>query len=141
MINPRYSGLDSQNQPYSISAKKAFQPAEKLVELEDVTADITLKNGNWLSLVAPNGTYAIEEQYLTLPAAYDLFITEPSAKTYQASGTSLSVDAKNSIAKSTKKFMAESEQFVLTSQNGFTFYKAESRILFHGRVNLVIYKK
>jgi lipopolysaccharide export system protein LptC len=68
MLNPRFLGVDRDNQPYVVTADAALQdPADpRRVTLERVQADITLERGDWLSLSASRGIYRQAEERLTL---------------------------------------------------------------------------
>ncbi len=49
--NPRFYGLDSHNQPYSIQAKSAVQLLDKKLELTQVFASYTSKDNKLISVV------------------------------------------------------------------------------------------
>lgn len=68
MLNPRFLGVDRDNQPYVVTALSALQdPGDaRRVTLQQVQADITLEQGDWLSLTASSGLYRQVEQTLTL---------------------------------------------------------------------------
>jgi lipopolysaccharide export system protein LptC len=49
--NPRFYGVDSHNQPYSIQAQSAVQLVDKKLELNQVFANYTLKDNKLISIV------------------------------------------------------------------------------------------
>jgi lipopolysaccharide export system protein LptC len=59
MESPRYFGVDSKEQPYSVVARSANQVAgeEDLVDLARPQAEITLDDGRWLALLADDGRF------------------------------------------------------------------------------------
>lgn len=59
LINPKFQSEDSHNQPYTITANKAYQKAGNLdsILLDKPVADIALKNGGNVALQAGEGTY------------------------------------------------------------------------------------
>jgi lipopolysaccharide export system protein LptC len=75
MVNPRYVGSDSQDQPYTITADQALQVSgdANVTDLVKPKGDITLNDGTWLSLTADGGTYRKKEQLLDLEGHVNLF--------------------------------------------------------------------
>lgn len=75
MMNPRYVGSDSQDQPYTITADQAVQASgdSNVTDLSKPKGDITLNDGTWLSLTADAGTYRKKEQLLDLEGHVNLF--------------------------------------------------------------------
>jgi len=75
MVNPRYLGIDRDDQAYSVTADLARKLGGEtlFVELEMPKADITLKDGSWLVLTAENGVYQRHEQTLDLIGHVNLF--------------------------------------------------------------------
>ena len=77
MINPRYVGSDSDNQPFSITADLARDIGEKdateKYALVMPKADITLEDGTWLVLTANDGVYSRGERALNLQGAVNLY--------------------------------------------------------------------
>lgn len=57
MINPKLSGTDQDGLPFLVTATRAMQEARgsDRVQLEEVVADITLKDGNALHITAAKG--------------------------------------------------------------------------------------
>jgi len=54
MTNPRFLSSDKGNQQYVITADSATQidPPRRTVALKNLQADITLKDGQWISMAA-----------------------------------------------------------------------------------------
>ncbi len=75
MVNPRYLGIDRDDQAYSVTADLARKLVGNTlsIELEMPKADITLKDGTWLVLTAENGVYQRQAQTLDLRGAVNLF--------------------------------------------------------------------
>lgn len=59
LINPKFQSEDSHNQPYTITATKAYQKAGNLdsILLDKPVADMALKNGSSVAVEAGEGTY------------------------------------------------------------------------------------
>ena len=75
MMNPRYVGSDSQDQPYTITADQATQVSgdSNVTDLTNPKGDMTLNDGTWLSLTANTGVYRKKEQLLDLEGHVNLF--------------------------------------------------------------------
>jgi lipopolysaccharide export system protein LptC len=75
MVNPKFVGLDSKQEPYSVTARTANQdrPGADLLLLDQPQADITLTSGAWITVTALNGRYAQKEQMLDLIGDINLF--------------------------------------------------------------------
>lgn len=69
MVNARYSGIDKNHRPFTVTADTATQsPGRKddLVSLEAPRADVTTEAGAWIAVSADTGTYRTETQVLDL---------------------------------------------------------------------------
>lgn len=57
MSSPRFTGMGADNRPYRVTADAAVQDLNdhELVRLEALQADLSLKDGSWLSVNAKNG--------------------------------------------------------------------------------------
>lgn len=68
MTKARYRGTDDKDQPFLVSADTATQDANdpKLVTLDRIAADMTMRDGTWLALNANTGAYHQGDQVLTL---------------------------------------------------------------------------
>ena len=75
MLNARFTGVDRQNQPFNVTADMATQKQadDDMIELQMPKADITLDNGDWLSLEARLGHYERSTEILDLEGAVQLF--------------------------------------------------------------------
>ncbi len=75
MVNPRYVGTDSQNQPFTLTADQALQLSGEgnLTDLTKPKGDITLKDGTWLALSAETGVYRKQDEILDLEGKVNLF--------------------------------------------------------------------
>ncbi len=75
MINPRYTGSDTQNQPYVVTADQALQVSgdSNVTDLVKPKGDLTLKDGTWLALSAEAGVYRKKDELLDLEGNVNLF--------------------------------------------------------------------
>jgi len=75
MFDPRYSGIDRHDRPYTITADSARQRPgpDNLIELDSPKADLTTQSGTWLALGADSGVYQPGTQLLDLFGNVELF--------------------------------------------------------------------
>lgn len=68
LLNPKFQSEDTNQQPYTITAERAFQESENLdrVILDKPVADISLNNGTSIAIKAKDGEYLQGEQKLKL---------------------------------------------------------------------------
>lgn len=73
--NLAFTGLDSQDQPWSLTAARAFQVpgATQVVDLENPQGDIALKDGAWLSGRAGHGRYDQKARRLVFGGGVEAF--------------------------------------------------------------------
>ncbi len=73
MLNPRFQGVDASGQPFYVTADSAIQQSEEVVLLDNVSGDITLSGGGWVSVAAQYGTMYTEKDELYLKKNVHLF--------------------------------------------------------------------
>jgi len=75
IVNPRYTGTDSKNRPYKITAKIAYRTHDKpqTIKLTSLKADLVGQNGAWLALSAGAGIYDRNREHLDLKNGVSLF--------------------------------------------------------------------
>lgn len=73
MINPRYHGVDSKNRPFTVIAQNALQKKDGSAVLEEVNADMLLKEETWLALNAHKGLIDKNGKDIELMGAVNMF--------------------------------------------------------------------
>lgn len=73
MINPHLQAVDGNNHTYNITAKSAIQDKKERVILQQVNADINLKDEGWLSLSAADGVFDNVKNTLDLKGDITIF--------------------------------------------------------------------
>jgi lipopolysaccharide export system protein LptC len=75
MVNPRFVGLDSKQQPYTVTARSATQEraGADMILLDHPQADILLDNGAWVTVTGRSGRYGQKAQILDLEGDINLF--------------------------------------------------------------------
>lgn len=75
MTNPRLSGVDGAQRPYTVTAEYAEQQKGRpdLVQLKKIEADVTLEGNQWLSITAESGLLDGDKRTLTLDGGIAAF--------------------------------------------------------------------
>jgi lipopolysaccharide export system protein LptC len=137
MVNPRFVGTDSQNQPYVLSADLATQQSatSPTTLLDKPKGDIALKNGAWLALTAERGVYEKKEQTLDLLGSVNLFhdrgyeITTEQARVYLDKG----------LAEGDQPVQGQGPDVELSGDRGFRLEDKGARIIVFGNSRLMFY--
>jgi lipopolysaccharide export system protein LptC len=135
MINPRYVGTDSQNQPYMVTADQALQVSgdSNVTELVKPKGDITLTDGTWLSLTADTGTYRKKEQLLDLEGQVNLFHDGG----YEILTARAHVDLVKNKAEGNDPVTGQGPDTELSGE-GFRVYDRGQRVIVTGQSRLLI---
>ena len=136
MVNARFDGHDSKNQPFSITADEAKQAtgASDKVALTLPKADITLKSGNWVALTARDGIYDRKQETLELKNDVNLFHDDG----FELRTQSALVDLKTGVAEGSDPVDAQSPYGTLQSE-GFRVEERGARIFFTGKSELLLF--
>jgi len=75
MVKPKLSGVDSDGNPYVVTADTAVQDAKNMrrAALQNVDADLTQKGGKWTSILAPKGWLDADAKFVRLTGAISVF--------------------------------------------------------------------
>ena len=136
MVNPRYTGTDSEDRPYSITADLAHNLVQDTarVDLDNPKADMTMDDGTWLVITADKGVYAREEELLDLSGAVNLFQDEG----YELRTEAVRIDLDAGTAESTTATEGQGPFGTLNAE-GFRVLDLGKTILFTGKSSLVLY--
>ncbi len=135
LVKPRFESQDQKNQPYTITADRAFQDPNNLdlVKLEKPVADVSLKDGSWLALEAVNGEYRQGVENLML---------QQNVKMYHDAGYTILTDT---MAIDIRAQTAETDSNVTgqgpmgsISAHGMKAIGAEGRLIFKGPATLIL---
>jgi len=137
MVNPRYLGIDGENQAFSITADLARRLAEgsSAVELEMPKADITLSDGTWLVVTAQSGVYKQIKKTLELTGAVNMFHDSG----YEFKTSKIRIDLEKGLAEGDAAVRGQGP-FGDLSGEGFRFIDKGKTIIFTGKSKLVIYQ-
>jgi len=136
MANPRYTGADDNNRPYAITADSAtidrFDRGR--VSLDHLHADLTMEDGSWVSLAAPNGIYWQDAQRLALTGPIEVF----SDTGYELHARSARIDMRSGIAESDDAVDGHGPLGIL-SAHSFRVDRRAKQMSFGGGVKLTIF--
>ncbi len=136
MLNARFSGLDSRNQPFLVTADVASQAAESdsIIILELPRADITLKDGTWVALSARDGVYDRDQQTVDLVGQVSFF----HDKGFELHTEAARFDLDKGTAMSRETVTGQGV-FGQIEATGFDSFEQGDRIIFSGPSRLVLY--
>jgi lipopolysaccharide export system protein LptC len=95
MMMPRLTGTDDEGDPYVVTADEAIQDRHdsKRATLKNVQGDVTLKDGSWISTLAPGGLLDARNRHLTLGGAIAVY----SDSGYELHTTAANVDMRTAV--------------------------------------------
>lgn len=136
MVNPRYTGTDSEQQPFSVTADLARNLVldTTQVELEMPKADITLSDGTWLVVTSETGVYGRNEEVLDLAGSVNMFHDQG----YELVTDAVRIDLSARTAESITPVTGQGPIGELTSE-GFRMNNVERVIYFTGKATLRLY--
>lgn len=137
MANPRFQGVDADNQPYSLKAEQAWQENTNEIEMRNVTADITTADGNWISAMAKETLYFVAENIANMHGGVEVFITGKDNSIVQIQTDNAKLDIKNSLISGDGAVSVKSD-FADFSAKSFVANRAEEKITFTGPIKLVM---
>lgn len=138
MVNPRYTGLDSNNLPYEVTADLASQANSKsdLISLDNPKADMTMKDGTWVALTARSGLYGQKSQQLELQGDVNLFHDSG----YEFTTPSATIDLSDGSGRGQEAAQGHGPAGEIRGE-GFRFTDKGKTIVFTGKSRLVLYPK
>jgi lipopolysaccharide export system protein LptC len=136
MVKPRLSGMDDDGLPFVITASRAIQEARgsDRVRLEDVAADISLKDGTALHVTAAKGVVDTKTHVLQVSGGMHLI----SADGYDARTASAEADLKAGTVHGEHGIEAEGSFGRITAQR-FALNRDTRQLRFSGNVHMVLY--
>jgi len=95
MLKPRLSGTDNEGDPYLVTAEEAIQDKadSKRATLKKVQGDVTLKDGTWISTIAPRGVLDAKNRRLVLQGPISVY----SDSGYELHTASADVDMRDAM--------------------------------------------
>lgn len=136
MIKPRLSGIDNDGLPFVVTAARAIQEARgsNSVRLEDVAAEMSLKDGTTLHVTAVNGVVDTKTHVLQVSGGMHL----TSQTGYDAQTQSAVADLKAGTVHGENGIEAQGSFGRLTAER-FALNRGTRQIQFSGNVHMEFY--
>ncbi|MBN66519.1 MAG: LPS export ABC transporter periplasmic protein LptC [Rickettsiales bacterium] len=134
MTNPKFQGVDENNQPYTITANSALQHDAQTIVLDKIQADIFLKDDAWMNLSANDGTLNTTNKSLLLKGNVHIFHDAG----YEFVTEEMHVDMDQNKAYGDKDVQGKGPMGVLRA-TGFSVTDRGQVMQFNGRVHLTVY--
>jgi lipopolysaccharide export system protein LptC len=134
-VKPQLTGTDDDGLPFKITAASAVQiaPGSDTIRLQDVVADITLKDGRTLHVVAAKGIADTKNHHLEVSGGIHL----TSNDGYDVKTASASADLKAGTIKGDSPVEA-SGAFGQVTARRFALNKTTGELRFSGNVRMVL---
>jgi len=136
VINARFTGVDSENRPFSLTADAVVQdgPDSRGLKLTKPKADVTLAGDSWVAISAPTGTFWRSKEVLFLTGGVDLFHDEG----YEFQTAEARVDFRNGMASGDQPVRGQGP-FGTVHAQGFRIDESGDTIVFQGTSRLMIF--
>lgn len=136
VINARFTGVDSENRPFSITAESVVQAAsdDNGVKLVMPKADVTLAGNSWVAIAAPNGIFRRDAEILDLSGGVDLFHDDG----YEFQTAEVRLDFSTSSASGDSPIRGQGP-FGTIEAEGFRIAGTGDSIFFTGKSRLLVY--
>ncbi len=139
MTNARYFGTDDEGQPYSVLANGVRQRPEnqETIELNGPSAEISLKDGKFLSAKANAGLYNREDKKLDLSGNVD--VGEENGYRFKTNSALVNLDEGTATGK--EPVTGEGPLGTMEAQEGFNLLDRGRNVHFNGKSRLVLNSK
>ena len=134
VVNARFTGVDSENRPFSVTADAVVQDADDGVKLTQPKADVTLAGDSWVAIAAPQGTFWRKPRVLDLVGGVDLFHDDG----YEFQTEEARIDFRIGAASGDTPVKGHGP-FGTVDAEGFRIVESGNRIIFNGKSRLVIF--
>lgn len=136
VLNARFRGTDSQNQPYTITAESAFEAevGSRKIALEAPTADLALSSGAWVIARAPEGIFDRDSEVLRLSGGVSVFhddgytFSSPTARLALGEGRAEGDDPAEAFGPAGE----------IHGADGFVIIDKGRRMVFKGKARLIL---
>lgn len=135
LVNARFQGVDSSDQPFSVTADLAEEtaPGSGVVRLDNPKADIAFKDGTWAMVSALRGLYDQAAAVLTLEGGVDLF----QDTGYELHTPSAIIDVKAGTAHGTQPVNGQGPLGTMEAE-GFKIDRQAQTVELTGKARVVI---
>ena len=136
VINARFTGVDSENRPFSITAESVVRAGSKDngVQLTQPKADVTLAGESWVAIAAPKGLFRRDAEILDLTGGVDVFHDDG----YEFRTAEARIDFGKSSASGDTPIRGQGPFGTIEAQ-GFEIRGSGDSILFTGKSRMLLY--
>lgn len=136
MIKPKLTGTDDDGNPFTVTADSAVQDGRsaRRARLNNVQADMTLKNNGWMSATATTGLVDATAKKLALWDGVSIF----SDSGYELHTDEVHVDLANAVARGNHVVMGQGPLGSIRADR-FSVDRQNQRIFLMGNVHTTIY--
>ena len=136
VLNARFTGVDSENRPFSITAESVIQSTDSDtgVGLMEPKADVNLAGDSWVAIAAPKGLFRREADILDLTGGVDVFHDDG----YEFRTVEARLDFGKSSASGDKPIRGQGP-FGTIEAEGFEIVGRGDSIHFTGKSRLILY--
>ena len=136
IVNPRFTGTDSDQRPYTVTADAASQgqASPMMIDLSFPRADLTMSSGAWLAISADSGLFDRKRQKLALKGSVNHFHDTG----YELRTASADVDLAGGVATGVDPVSGQGP-FGSLNSTGFQIFDRGKRVIFTGKSKLVLF--
>jgi len=137
MVKPRLTGLDTDGNPYVVTADQAIQDSKvtRRARLINIDADLTVKKqGTWLNLNAPSGLFDANAHTLALVGPIAAF----SDDGYEMHTMAANIDLTNGIVRGRRMIVGQGPLGTLRADS-FWMNRVTKVVFLNGNVHMKIY--
>lgn len=135
MSNPKFQGVDEDNQPYTITADSAIQQDKQTVQLANLQADIFLNDNSWLNVSANSGMLNTEAKTLDLTENVYLF----HDKGYEFQTNRAYVDMEGHTVSGDQRVNGQGPMGTINA-DGFVLDQETQVLTFVGNVKMTVFR-
>jgi lipopolysaccharide export system protein LptC len=136
MSNAHFEGLDEEKRPFSVSAEKATQVdnSSDAIDLTALQADMTMKDGAWLSMTSDTGRLQRSKKLLDLTGQVNLFHDQG----YELHTRDVHVNLADDSAVGNQPVAGQGPSGELTAE-GLEVFDSGQRVVFLGKTHMLFY--
>jgi lipopolysaccharide export system protein LptC len=137
VINPRYVGVDDQNQPYTVTADMATEMGDGTdrMKLTNPKGDIVQNTGRWMSVTSDIGYITNRNQRVELE--HDVMLYRDDGFQFETARAFIRMDEDHAYGEEPVK--GQGDGMEITSSSGFDVMDGGGVIVFRGKSHLILH--
>ncbi|HEY6578517.1 MAG TPA: LPS export ABC transporter periplasmic protein LptC [Rhizomicrobium sp.] len=138
MMKPRLTGVDDEGDTYLVTADEAIQDRldSKRATLRNVQGDVTLKDGSWITTVAPGGLLDAKNRRLALGGAIAVY----SDSGYELHTTAAGIDMRTALISGNRAVTGQGPMGTFRADR-FKIDRRARMVFLYGNVHMVIHDR